>query len=304
MIRSLQRYFNTSLFFSYSLKERLVLYVVASAVIGLVAFCVILFQSTSLFARVLIGFFYWLCFGSGIVVLSELRIFWLKRNGVKKFHFKVGELWVLTFFIFVFGFVILSIAEILLIDRLPVDLSYYADPANGFLPFSLEFFLKMVPIWIIDVVLVSHLFLRKVRVAPDWQTVSLNTELITIQTDKQSYKLNPKHISHISVVQHYATIFLCTSEGKEEIEVRSSLKKLMEQLPEDLFIQTHRSHIINLAFIENLVNSVDGTRVRLKQTDDTLPVSRRQLASVKQAHKEFEEVRYCQNTITTNSIGN
>lgn len=64
-----------------------------------------------------------------------------------------------------------------------------------------------------------------------------------------------------------------TREGRHVI--RMSLKELIRQLDPQQFVQTHRSTIVNLRFIERLERDVLGrTLIHLRHHGDSLPVGR------------------------------
>jgi len=60
-----------------------------------------------------------------------------------------------------------------------------------------------------------------------------------------------------------------------------NIKHLESRLPSDLFLRVHRSYIVNLREIKELISNV-GSRYKLKMIDDTeIPVSRRKARKVK-----------------------
>jgi two-component system LytT family response regulator len=62
---------------------------------------------------------------------------------------------------------------------------------------------------------------------------------------------------------------------------KKSLKHLESRLPSDTFLRVHRSYIVNIKEISELISNV-GNRYALKMVDDTeIPVSRRKAREVK-----------------------
>ena len=78
------------------------------------------------------------------------------------------------------------------------------------------------------------------------------------------------------------TELLCTSGTS--IEARCSIKHWERMLPRDSFVRTHRSAIVNLAFVERLEGG-EQNRVSLRRHSSSLelPVSRRLAPGVRQA---------------------
>jgi len=62
---------------------------------------------------------------------------------------------------------------------------------------------------------------------------------------------------------------------------KKNLKHLESRLPSDLFLRVHRSYIVNLKEVTELISNI-GSRYRLKMSDNTeIPVSRRKAREVK-----------------------
>lgn len=91
--------------------------------------------------------------------------------------------------------------------------------------------------------------------------------------------VNIPDITHISMEDHYAKICWQQTGLKKEKLVRLSLKEAIKQLPQDRFIQIHRSHLINLDHAEGLKREKQKWMVEIGGAD--LPVSRGRLPTVK-----------------------
>jgi len=77
-------------------------------------------------------------------------------------------------------------------------------------------------------------------------------------------------------------VYAMTRTGKEII-VGVALKELVKQFPGEL-VREHRNSIANIGQLESLYKDESGKdRVKLRDTDETLEVSRRQLTEVKKA---------------------
>ena len=86
-----------------------------------------------------------------------------------------------------------------------------------------------------------------------------------VQSDKRLIKINPNEIDFVEACGNYVFIHL----EAEKIFTYCSLKKLIEKLDFENFVQTHRSYIINIEKIKDIQdNSVlIGNKV--------IPISRR-----------------------------
>ena len=82
--------------------------------------------------------------------------------------------------------------------------------------------------------------------------------------DKIFYKVKLSEIYYVKSDSNYVEVFL---EQKKHL-VRSTLKNFIDLLPEDKFIQVHRSYIVNI----NEITSIGDGEVNLTG-DRTTPLS-------------------------------
>lgn len=89
-------------------------------------------------------------------------------------------------------------------------------------------------------------------------------EYIFVKSDKQFKKIQIKDLLFIESMENYVIIH--TSYSKEIVNI--TLKKMMEKLPDDIFLQVHRCYIVNL----NHVIAIDGNQ--LKIDSHQVPIAR------------------------------
>lgn len=75
-----------------------------------------------------------------------------------------------------------------------------------------------------------------------------NNQTIYLKVDKIFYKIKLTDIIYVKSDSNYVEVFL---ENKKHL-VRSTLKNFSELLPDHLFIQVHRSYIVNISKIESI----------------------------------------------------
>lgn len=74
---------------------------------------------------------------------------------------------------------------------------------------------------------------------------------ITVKVDYKSLKIKLQDITHIEAMDNYVKIF---TESKCHIVLRS-LKSTLEELPDDQFIQVHKSYVVSLGKIDYFMNN-------------------------------------------------
>ena len=73
---------------------------------------------------------------------------------------------------------------------------------------------------------------------------------------------------------NYVMIYV-EKEGKIQRHIiRSTLKNLKEQLPENIFLQAHRSYLVNRSSIKNLLGNKSKAHLELASVDKKIPISR------------------------------
>lgn len=91
-----------------------------------------------------------------------------------------------------------------------------------------------------------------------------NDQTIYLKVDKIFYKIKLSEIYYVKSDSNYVEVFL---DQKKHL-VRSTLKNFIDLLPEDMFIQVHRSYIVNI----NEITSIGDGEVNLTG-DRTTPLS-------------------------------
>lgn len=118
-------------------------------------------------------------------------------------------------------------------------------------PFSFDRFLKAIN-------------KAKERLAVPEITSEDNEETIFLNVDKTLHKIILRHILFIESERNYITVVT----KNQRLSYIDSLKNWNAKLPENYFIQVHKSFIINSAF----VNKISGNTIFIK--DNKIPIGR------------------------------
>lgn len=92
-----------------------------------------------------------------------------------------------------------------------------------------------------------------------------SSQTIQLFDGSLNYNIPVDHIVSLEADHIYVQVYI---EGKKSMIQRSSLRELLDQLPRRQFIQTHRSHAINL----NYVSHWDNQNIYTK--NQVIPISR------------------------------
>jgi DNA-binding LytR/AlgR family response regulator len=163
-----------------------------------------------------------------------------------------------------------------------------------------DYFFKTLPIWFIIVLIVVSLaknrqLTEELERLEDINSLLENRRREKIITDKPEMiqentvlfldvpegQIPFQKISHISIEEHYCRIVTQTTEQNfEEIIVRMTLKTILDKLPEKLFLQIHRSHLINLDSVNHIDKRSRSYEITLGNGHYHLPISRNRVADV------------------------
>lgn len=84
--------------------------------------------------------------------------------------------------------------------------------------------------------------------------------------DKALIRIHPEEVMYLKTEGNYTRILL-TNKGY--CLVRSTLSRILKQLPRDMFIKTHRSYAVSMYYIDHLV------RDHLTIEDEAVPIGKR-----------------------------
>jgi hypothetical protein len=242
-------------------------------------------------------------FGLCLYMLDE----WISRLWKEWGDFEnrtVGKVWVIWFAAFLLAFAIqyLIIEQIFELNAPQIRWLYYIYPKEK--PSYLLGFIYIFPFWFIGVFSLIQIAIHKQSALKNKKS-DLNdllsqrnwvfrqnlahleaSAVATGEPDKMQAsselmlpakdsfeRIHMDQISHINVEDHYCRIFVKEQGLVHEFYVKISLKELLEQLPQDHFLQIHRSHIVNLAYISNLIKDSRSYKLVLNQGIHTLPIS-------------------------------
>lgn len=295
-LQTLTDYLNTSFTLGFVQGERIRFY---TALFLLTALSVValhlLFSESQPYVElavhaILIGVGY--CLGMGLFELA-LRVLvgkWKKTSSLK-----VGSVWGISLGGFILGFLLLAPLR---------DYFTHLHPMQKErLPF--EWFVRMIPIWGLFTYLFIQQQLKTTLAAEHKQLLEVNEVLkkrldgvpksgesiatsvpFVVHVDRETMSIEASYISHITVEEHYCTVYFLEKETIRRFEVKLSLKDALKKLPEKIFIQIHRSHVANLIHVQRVHKIGRSCELIMKHSDLALPVSRNRLSEVLDRLKE------------------
>ena len=111
-------------------------------------------------------------------------------------------------------------------------------------------------------------------------------EEMIIHTGIRSEKLSIKYKNLVSInsADNYIEIQYLENDKIEKKLVRNTLKNFEARLANrQNFVRCHRTHLINIHYVERLVRKYGGYNLKLKDIEEMIPVSRQYLNHVKEA---------------------
>ncbi len=234
------------------------------------------------------------------IALFEL-ILWLylkKRRG--SWNVSIGLFWLSLFGVFVLAFIVMSVTH----DFLPVTLDIWDKHIKNDIVAEPW---KILPI----ILLVGYILIQLIRHNQYSQELAdlkqLNEQLqarkaaagssnngakekrhleaprLVLPCKGEDLSLNPALIIRVESNENYCHVLVAPDEEQNEhcYMARITLNEVANQLPESLFLQVHRSHIVNFTYVSSLVRQDRNYKLRLTNGDN-IPVSRSRIKQIRQ----------------------
>jgi len=232
---------------------------------------------------------------AGMIVAEILITYFSKRNHPNS-GISVGKIWLVSFFGFVVGFALLEPYR-----QFMGHLEHHGSE-NRFL-----FFLKISPVWVLITYMFIQFHMNKSLQTEVSQLQQINTSLEERQTRmkssewvEESESVGSKfstalfespgtrnkqpfpsgQISYVNVIEHYCYIHHWVEGELQELELKLPLKEIIGRLPNDLFVQIHRSYLVNVGHIIQLKRDGRSFVLYLRGMDQPIPISRYRLSEV------------------------
>ncbi len=103
----------------------------------------------------------------------------------------------------------------------------------------------------------------------------LQDSRITLATDtSETFSFKLTDLVYAAAVDNYTEIYW-RNEGKVAVKLlRATLKNIEAQLHNQFMVRCHRSYLINVQEIENISGNTNGYKLKMKNTETEIPVSR------------------------------
>lgn len=232
-------------------------------------------------------------YGFVTTLILIINLFLLPRSFQKLFE---TETWTIFRQIVWLLFIIISIG----IGNYFYSLLFSVFPWIGFQGFFLfiGFTIAIAIIPIIGLTILSYNLLLRKNLAV---SIQLNEKLkiynqvrsesdiiIYSKGNKQKIKMSCKELIFIESSSNYVTIWYERNEQLEHIILRNTLKNIENQIQDiQSLFKIHRAFIVNLNYIEKVNGNSQAYRLKLKNIDNEIPVSRNYIKELKNKISEY-----------------
>lgn len=162
---------------------------------------------------------------------------------------------------------------------------YYKDASPDLIGSEWVLFFRMLPYWLLSIFCVTWFHFKNNSIPFEIQEAK-KIQAIDLRISP-SISIDTTLITHITVEEHYSRIFYKEQGSIKDLQIRSSLQEVFKQLPQELFIKIHRSHIASLLHIQELKNVKYSYEISIGDNEFLLPVSRRRIPDIVPQIKEF-----------------
>lgn len=94
---------------------------------------------------------------------------------------------------------------------------------------------------------------------------------LPVQKNNKTYFVDFSDVIHVAADGHYTTIW---TNDQQELFCNYALSRVQKELDTTQFVQVHRSHFVNLAYVESFERQQDKGQLFLQGSEVSVPVSR------------------------------
>lgn len=114
--------------------------------------------------------------------------------------------------------------------------------------------------------------------------ILLNQEMILLPSDNQSdgFKIKPAHLVCLKTCDNYLEVYYLNEHDElQNRMIRSSMKKMEENLGQQFFFRSHQSYLVNLAHIKGLKKVQNNHFLEMAYLDFDVAISRKNVKHMK-----------------------
>lgn len=114
--------------------------------------------------------------------------------------------------------------------------------------------------------------------------------IIRSENEREEIKVNLRSLLYIESADNYSEVVIQERQQVKKIIIRSSLKRVGEQLNNPAFFRCHRSYIVNLTKVASVKGNSQGYQLELVSGAEPVPVSRKYGSELNERLKVSQKV--------------
>lgn len=118
-----------------------------------------------------------------------------------------------------------------------------------------------------------------------------SSKMVTLTGDNQTdiLTIQAESLIYLQTADNYVKIcYLVDEVQKKNVLFRSTLSKIESQLEDKDFLRCHRSYLVNVKFIEDIIGDAQGLKLIIRHIEDVVPVGRSYTAYFKNHFKYLQ----------------
>lgn len=182
------------------------------------------------------------------------------------------EIKIIIIALILMGITIFAFGYVINVKQPPVRLSGILDAIK------MAFLIGVIPFAIFIIKNIGNPYITTQDVIGEHATSS--NSIIEIQSAlKEKLQISVEDLLYIESNGNYIDFYLIEEEKIIKKTIRNSLNDIEKQLIDFPFcVRTHRAFMVNLNFIHDKKGNAQGYRLKLKNTNEEIPVSRKKIA--------------------------
>jgi len=131
--------------------------------------------------------------------------------------------------------------------------------------------------------------LEKIQALKKESTAPISTTPLTLFSEtSETLSFNLPDLLFVEADDNYSTVFWRETSGVQKKLLRANLKNIENQIDNSFTLRCHRSYLVNVNAIETVTGNTNGYKLKIKETDFSIPVSRQK---GKEVIEKIQQVR-------------
>ncbi len=151
------------------------------------------------------------------------------------------------------------------------------------------FAILIIPSVILYITISNNRFKQDKKLLMQHSNHSSSQEIVIhAENSANDISIDIERLIYITSFKNYITIYYLKDSEVLDIQIRSSLKSVEEDLKEYTnFIRCHKGYIVNMNMGNRIIKGISGSTLLLNHVNETIPISRNMVKTIREKLKKY-----------------